>query len=523
MIAIVLAAQVASGIVVDANAAVDGRATFLSTPAPDPTAPPGTPALPAPAPDYSLVFRPSLAAAVSRDGAALALAYKPQLSFDSLYLSGVPIYAMNAGELRAGLPVGERLTLRALASGEYGTLDPSSAQSALSSSGRSGALDQLVGGSYGAATVGIGATGILARTLTLDVDATGTTASSIGTVTSSSLPSASTGTGDAALGWRIDRRDTALLAGEAKGAVVTDRGAFYGAAPSLGYRRVLFDNTGLEVRAGYGLFQTLPGVHEHVAPALTAMPVGVARAETLVSLAGATAFVGGAEAGLDVENDPLGALLEDRASGAVHAGLRLTKEWSCKLESAVFAPIPSLQIDKPKTVELADVTWNNSALVSYALGDRVSVGFSGAATTRVTKGFAETDLTLALSLAGTFPVFHAGDRPAGSDPRAGRDVDQRSIGAPPPLGATTIVEPEPLPPIDDEDVPAAGAPVPLHTPPPNVPIVEDPLKVDTLKKVKPVEKKKKSGATLDVDPIATPPPDPKADAKKAKAAPAATP
>ncbi len=463
MIGLVVAGALAAGVVVDATAAAETRATEAGPTSATDTGGGGL--------FGALVLRPGLSGAVERGGFALAASYSPQLSMVTTSLAPA---ILNAGDLRAEVPFGPRFRLRVNAGGSIGDLDPGTAQGVLSSS--AGLLAPVAALSFASANAGVGAAARLTRTVSLDVDARGAVT---GSPDGSALIAPSTSGGlDATLAWQAWRTDAFTVGGEARSLAVDGRGSVVGGAPTVGWRHQLGPSSGVDARAGLGAVALTTGGADDGVYALPAFAVA---AHALLDVAGSPKLEVNGGAGLDLSNDPLGALLDDRLSASLGLGFRATREISFHVDSAGFWSVFS--VNPPRKVNGVDIEnpvstalVANRGSISWEFTDGASLELSALSTTRLVGSFLATDATVGLSVNGTIPVFHAGDRPEGSDPRAGRDIGVERVAAPPPPGSTTIEAPPPLPEVPEEPpVPPA-----LAAPPPNIPILEAPLNLPSL-------------------------------------------
>src|SRR5205823_792125 len=136
------------------------------------------------------------------------------------------------------------------------------------------------------------------------------------------------------LAWQLTRTDSLLMGGHARATAVTKKGDAEGVVPELGWRHDFGPGSGVELRAGLGAWATSATTQA------VWLPAGDARVHLLFGRLSGALLEATASAGLDAATDPLGALLEERAGGALGAALRVSHELSFHVDTSAFAPLP---------------------------------------------------------------------------------------------------------------------------------------------------------------------------------------
>jgi hypothetical protein len=468
VIAIWIVAQaIAAGGVVDATVAADARGTAQARLAPS----------------LTLMLRPSVRAALEREGAGVDASYAPQLSL--VAPSDAFVALLHTGTVRAEAPLSRRLVLHGSATGAFGDLDPSTAQRTLLASG--GLLDGADALPYAAAAGDLGARVKVRRGIDVDV---------AGAASYTGSPAASAGSGTALLG------TTAAASFGANGVFVTGRTSalladlrlraaerrddplapdadprFAGASASLGWRTVFGRGLSLDVAAGALTAVVDPGDGVPVATdrwfgrstksgnasGLVALPEGAVRAVVGLDLAGASALEALVEATLTAATDPLGALLEERLTAAAGLSWRVTRSISARGRLSSFVPVEAFA-----GVTAVTASGGVDGGLSFALSPDVALETGLIGTMRLVEDASgratglQGDATALLSLTATETLFHTGSRPRGSDPRPGRSVGERRIGDPP--RPSEIEEPPPLTEPEDEEPEVPEVPPELVVP-----------------------------------------------------------
>lgn len=433
-----LAPSIAAGGVVDVAVATEGRATQR-----DLDATTGIDALDATVAQGGFVLRPSVTGALRKEGMAGSLSYGPALSM--LAPLGDPsqtLYSvLHSAELRGESTIGRRARMRAAVLGAVGELDPASAQSQLQRS--SGVLDPLTAIPYGSLTTRLGAGIDFTRRLALDMNGTFELATSLG---NDRIPLTTTPGIEIFGSWLATRADALLAGVNAQATNVDGRGGFIGGGPSLGWRHTLARDTGFSLTGGLGGYTASD---DEVQPITVVLPRFTGELYSVMDLAGESALEAGARAGVVVINDPLGTLLENRASLGVDGGWRINRDVAVRGEVIAFAPAFAYAQRGPT----ASTTIATRTLLAWAIGENVSLETGVVTTSRVVEEAFASDVMLTVSFTASAPVLHTGGRPAGSGTRH-LGIGTTQVGAPPRPGATTVREPPPL----DVELPPAENP-----------------------------------------------------------------
>lgn len=438
-LALVLAAHVATGGVVDVSAGAEARGTQLASPDGD---------LENSALTGSFVLRPAVSGALESDRGAVRAGYAPQLSFvtpaSQLFL------LLHTADASGDLVVGPRFRLRGGLTGAIGDLDPAGAQSTLQ--GSSAVLAPLVSLPFATAGARAGALGRLTRTLELDVEGRADTTQSPGDET---LPATHTAAVDATLAWQVSRMDGALFGLRTRVSAIDGRGSFSGGAPVVGWRRLLGRRAGLDVLAGAGPYYVEAG---DAGAVVVWVPTAEARLNGVFDLAGDAALELIATGSLGAVADPLGALLEERAAASGGIIYRITRALAVRASVGGFGPL--LTVGRPPN-DIASTSLTSSGGIAWTLSDHLALEGGLLGTTRRVADRFVTDVTLSVAVVGQTNVLHTGGRPAGSDARLGHAIGETRIGAaPPPNRSLLEEEPPPL------DVEAVEPPPPELEPPP---------------------------------------------------------
>jgi hypothetical protein len=442
---------------------------------------------------YSATVRPSVRAAVEHPRAAAQLQYAPSLS--ALVPARQLLLALHSGNAAAELVLTRRLRLRTLALGSIGDLDPGTSQRELFTS--LGVIDRARPLSYAAGSAEVGLQAQLSRAATLDVtgalSGVGSPAGAYSSARTEPAPAAVRTLFTRTLGARtslsITRLDGVFIDAALRSTTVVDGGPLgdesaLGVVAFGGYRRALMRGAALEVRAGTWtvVADAADGKGRH----LLVLPAGDARASATLDLGGGSAIVGDATAGLLPTNDPLGPLIESRFAAQLGVGARFTRD--AFLRGAAFVAAPAWVFGARAPVQPGA---GLSATFQWAFSRDTSLDVSAFSISRMLPREPETPRVVALELAiacgvsGTFNVLHSGSRPRGSDPRPGRSLDEREIGAAR-APHQEIEPPRELPPLDiDEPVLP-----PELVPPPVLPAPEPgTTSPDPLKRKRPSDKK----------------------------------
>lgn len=463
----VLALQLAAGAVVDAAATTELRGGLLQ-PADDAVV--QMPTLTA----LVLQASPSLRAAVETERWAAAGGYLLQVGG---MLDPPALAILHSADLGVEWRAASRLRLRARGSGSMGELDPLQAQLQLVNFGRAAEPEPVP---YMVGNAGLGAELDLTRRLSIDATA------NLGATALEAGGRQELFTGALALGGRyaLTRRERVRLEVVGGSAWRTTQSVdHHDAAPSLTAR------AGLEGGAGPWLSYALSGgmaslvlMSEGRWQQVSFRPVGDARVRSLLELPEGRALSAEASVGVEVTPNPVGGIAESRAVLGLGVEAVVVPDVSAGLSAGGFMP---LRVTAGAPLELGG-SGQVTARLSWSITDELRLDTATWLTMMAPNAELELNsLTATVGLTGTIPLWHSGSRPRGTDPRAGREVGVRAIGAARAPGQAPVEEELPPPPPPELPPPPPPELLPPPVQPPLDPMPPPPPVKLPKKKAKP--------------------------------------
>lgn len=442
-----LALQLAAGAVVDAAATTELRGGLVQ---PTDDAVVQIPTLVSAA----LQASPSLRAAVETERFAAAGGYVLQVAG----MADPPALAiLHSADIGFDWRAAPRLRLRGRGNGSMGELDPLEAQLQLVNFGRAAEPEPVP---FMIGNVGLGAEFDLTRRLVVDA------AVNLGGTSLEAAGRQELFTGALALGagYALTRRERVrmeLVGGSAWR--TTQSVDHHDAAPSLTTR------AGLEGGLGPYLTYALSGgvaslvlMSEGRWQQISFRPVGDARVRALLELPEGRALSAEANFGVEVTPNPIGGIAESRAALGLGVEAVLVPNVSAGLSAGGFVP---LRVTAGAPLELGG-SGQTTVRLSWSITDELRLDTAAWLTLMAVNGQPELNaLTTTVGLTGTVPLWHTGSRPRGTDPRAGREVGVRLIGAARAPGQAPVEEaPPPAPPELPPPPPPELLPPPVQPP-----------------------------------------------------------
>ena len=361
--------------------------------------------------------------------------YAPQLSL--VYPSQDLLLLLHRANVRAEYLVEPRVRLSADASGAIGDLDAGAAQRTLASS-----RGILVGGggltSFPFASITSGAQLAYRSSPRLSFD----TRARVDVSGSPGAPESERfvvplqvrpqlgGSGT----WLFSQ--TQSLTGDVSvlGAVTADQGPWsWGLQTTTSWNESLSRGVLLSLRAG--VLVDVVGADPTVQSQLLFLPVLDGRLRASLNLPDDAAIEGAVVAGLAPFSDPLGGVLEERLSLSFLGGWRANRHLSFSGQVTAFGTLLSVGVASQTALQ-AQTASTVAAGMSWLINDHWSWDLSALWTGRLLldkfgrPSQVLNDVGLVAGVTMTFPVYHEGDRPNGTDPRAGRAIGTRAVSLP---------------------------------------------------------------------------------------------